>query len=247
MQKTVIFRGFIFMTLLMMMCPMIAQTSKDKGVVEYGVELIYNPIDRLQKDFPPETKKSMRQDFESVKPALPRLNYTLRFNKNESSFSSPEFMRSDNKKINLDKAASLSHSKGVFYTNTKENFNLHTKDLGDKTFLVKTEGYDWKLTDETKVIAGYPCKKATTKVKLNSVYTAAVTAWYCPSITYNFGPKGYYGLPGLILGIEEHGFYFYAKEVNLDKAKVNVKKPKGKIISKKNYYKTADDYYSNSW
>ena len=47
---------------------------------------------------------------------------------------------------------------------------------------------------EQKVIKGYPCMKA---VKSDSLYTIEV--WFTSKIPVSSGPKGLYGLPGLIL------------------------------------------------
>lgn len=232
---------------LLILIPANSQTSKNSGVVQYGVKLMYNPIDSLQKKLSsPDAEKRMRQEFESLKPALHRLTYNLKFNENKALFSVQDFMNNDNEKINLDKAVSISNSKGVFYVDIEKNLNLRLEKLGDKVFLVKNKNYKWKLTNESKIIAGYPCKKAVAKIKINPTFTETVEAWYCPSITHNFGPKGYYGLPGLILGLEEHGFYFYVKNIKLEKKNINIEQPKGQIITKKEYYKELDRYYSNN-
>jgi len=57
---------------------------------------------------------------------------------------------------------------------------------------------DWLLTKETKQISKYQCYEAI----LNSE-EQEVTAWYTTKIKANAGPKGYHGLPGLILELKE--------------------------------------------
>ncbi|MEO8405562.1 MAG: GLPGLI family protein [Chitinophagaceae bacterium] len=57
---------------------------------------------------------------------------------------------------------------------------------------------DWKLSpNETRVIAGFNCRKAT-GIIFDSVY---VFAFYTDEITTPGGPMGIHGLPGMILGV----------------------------------------------
>ncbi len=61
--------------------------------------------------------------------------------------------------------------------------------------------YQWKLTDETKTIAGYSCKKATSSTtKMGRKQN--LTAWFCEDIPIDDGPGDFNGLPGLILEVE---------------------------------------------
>ena len=70
--------------------------------------------------------------------------------------------------------------------------------------------FTWVMSNESKVIAGYPCKKATL---LNS--ERPVDAWYTEQINVSNGPKEYYGLPGLILEIKEGDEVITAEKVML--------------------------------
>jgi len=53
---------------------------------------------------------------------------------------------------------------------------------------------EWKLRPDTKLIAGFNCKKATTEFR-----GRVFEVWYTPDIPVNFGPWKLNGLPGLIL------------------------------------------------
>ncbi len=71
------------------------------------------------------------------------------------------------------------------------------------------EPITWEITDETQMIAGYLARKAITK-PLNEAHPSAevaykntnIIAWFTTDIPLNVGPKGYYGLPGLIVKLE---------------------------------------------
>lgn len=57
--------------------------------------------------------------------------------------------------------------------------------------------YEWKISNEIREIAGFPCKKATTRISDSVV----VVAFYSEEILVNGGPGSFHGLPGMILGI----------------------------------------------
>lgn len=197
------------------------QTSVQGGEITYGLKLTYNPIDSLKhKLSSPQAQKRAHDQVENVKEFLPSLHYTLKFNKEKAYFKLQERMKNDNKKTRLlEVALILSDSKGQYYTNFKNHANLRQTELGDTHYLIQKRDYSWKLENGAKEIAGYTCRKATTHEKRNSEVTVNVTAWYCPEIPYNYGPKGYSGLPGLILGLEVNGFYFYPEKITLNKEK----------------------------
>ena len=68
-----------------------------------------------------------------------------------------------------------------------------------------------------------------------------ITAWYTPEIPVNQGPEGYWGLPGLILEVNDGKTTILCSKVVLNtKEKVEIKAAtNGKIISQKEYDETA--------
>ena len=61
----------------------------------------------------------------------------------------------------------------------------------------------WKLTNETKKIKNYTCKKATTIFRGRSY-----EVWYTEKIPISIGPWKFNGLPGLILSVQDkEGIY----------------------------------------
>lgn len=67
----------------------------------------------------------------------------------------------------------------------------------------------------------------------------AITAWYAPEIPVSQGPESYYGLPGLILEINDGKTVILCSKIILNpKEKVTIKAPtKGKTVSEKEYNK----------
>jgi GLPGLI family protein len=62
---------------------------------------------------------------------------------------------------------------------------------------------DWILSNESKIISGYNCKKATCQYG-----SKKITAWYTEEIPFQEGPYTFKGLPGLIVSLEDNKQYF---------------------------------------
>lgn len=73
------------------------------------------------------------------------------------------------------------------------------REVFENTYIIKDSlrNLDWRITDETREIAGFECRKAVTKI-CDSVY---VVAFYTDQIAVSSGPESFGGLPGLILGL----------------------------------------------
>jgi len=68
-----------------------------------------------------------------------------------------------------------------------------------------------------------------------------ITAWYTPEIPVNQGPENYWGLPGLILEVNDGKTVILCSKIVLNpKEKTVIKAPvKGKVISQKEYDETV--------
>ena len=73
------------------------------------------------------------------------------------------------------------------------------KNIFGSLFLIQDSArpVQWRITDETRDIAGFTCRKAVGRL-LDSVY---VVAFYTDQILATGGPESFHGLPGMILGI----------------------------------------------
>jgi len=166
----------------------------------------------------------------------------LYINKNKAYYKKEESLKVDGSSINM---TSVLAGIGIYYYDLKIGSSL-TEIEG---FLVEHKKINWKLTNETRKIGEYTCLKATTIVirKYRDGYREKkIIAWYTPEIALNFGPKFYYGLPGLILSLQEgNEIYFIVKTIDLNpKEDIIIPEPPkdleritfeeyGKIISKR--------------
>ncbi len=117
--------------------------------------------------------------------------------------------------------------------------------------------YNWKLGSETKQIGNYKCSKATTTILVNTddvkdddqasqktnftdtlskQETVMITIWYTTEIPVNHGPESYWGLPGLILELNDGTTTILCSKITLNpKEKSAIQLPKGVLISKAAY------------
>ena len=84
-------------------------------------------------------------------------------------------------------------------------------DLTNWILYESLEKPNWVITDETDIILGFPCIKATTNFRGREWI-----AFFTPDIPVQEGPWKLYGLPGLILKpYDSKRHYFYeAKDIN---------------------------------
>lgn len=109
---------------------------------------------------------------------------------------------------------------------------LPFKNMDKPQLIDHSTPYNWTVTNQTKTILGYKCKKATTLVKRSNVsYT--ISAWFTDQLKYQIGPKGIFGLPGLILEIQSDKSELNCIATSIIKNKVTnqIKIPNHPIIS----------------
>lgn len=170
--------------------------------------------------------------------------YTLLVNGNQSVFFCEKNLQQKNDKLNL----LYINSKliGTIYKDLEEKIQIQNKTVFDEEFTIKDSlpSYNWELDDkETKLIDNMLCYKAINrqiiekkieneKNEIEIIRKEKITiAWYCPSININAGPLSFYGLPGLILILEDDIFVYQAKKINLkldQKTITKIKPPNAK-------------------
>ena len=162
---------------------------------------------------------------------IDNFEFKLRFTKVESLFKFIESMDVDNNNMGYKIAKIFSNAKKVYYQNKKENILLtQTKSYGEELLILDSlSNLKWELINVKKKIGAYTCYKAITiKTVKNSkgVFKKEIVAWYTPQIPFNFGPKEYGGLPGLIIVLEEDFLKYYITKIILNSKKtIKIKKP----------------------
>lgn len=165
--------------------------------------------------------------------------FELTFNKTKSCFKSVEQLSTnpdfDNKMENIAKAAFTSSDIYIDYEIKSEivvrNDGILVENKYNKPI--------WEITSESKVISKYLCYKAIQKIpfvnRKGENKIKEITAWFAPSLPYSYGPKNFYGLPGLILELTENKTTFLAAKILLNDKELIINFPKGKTVAKEEY------------
>ncbi len=136
-----------------------------------------------------------------------------------------------------------SESKAL-YKNTKEKRYANKEDIMGKVFLIQDSLQDtpWKLESDTKFIGQYTCYKATRTREIERITstsfnddssepkttkeTSTITAWYTLEIPVNNGPGMYWGLPGLILEVNDGSETIVCSKIVINpKDKISIEEP----------------------
>jgi len=209
-----------------------------------------------------------KEAFEEAMKKAFQKNYLLTFNKTEALFEEVvalEKPKPGQGGVSFSVSVSMSGD-GDKYMNTKDKISYTEEDIFGDEFVIKDSlpKIAWQITNETKIIGDYNCVKATyiepvskndleaynrqqekikngktTLFEMKKPEPKTITAWYTSEIPVSFGPNGVWGLPGLILQLENENYIYFCTKVSIkNNETVKIKIPNsGKVISKKEYEK----------
>lgn len=211
----------------------------ESGTIEY--EKTVNMWAIMKKRINKDNESYMQPAYESYRKSQPqfkKLTSTLTFGDNKTMF----VPKPDDGPQNFWGAVMVAQN-----NTTASDLNSQTsviqKKVYEETFLVKDSirHINWKITDETREIAGYNCRRANALV-MDSIY---VVAFYTEEIAVSGGPENFSGLPGMILGLampHENITWFATKvtDVAVPPAKL-VAPTKGKTVNNKQMRATLDE------
>ena len=201
-----------------------AQQFINKGTIEF--EVITN------------VKKTMGNDpfWEQLKDQIPTFKtayYNFTFADNKSIY---KFDRYDEKKAKVPEFLRLGEDQKDWYNDFNTSQNIVQKTQWGSLFNLKDsiQHIQWKISNESRIIAGFNCRKAVGKI-LDSVY---VFAFYTDEITISGGPCSINGLPGMILGVTIPRMFIsmLATKLSVNNVDVNIIKP----TNAKKYYTTKE-------
>jgi GLPGLI family protein len=168
--------------------------------------------------------KEMMKSF----PKIIKDQYELKFNESKSVYKL-EKENTDNKYMWGSKPNETDNVMNDF---TNQTLSIQ-REIFENTYVIKDslKKLEWKITQETREIAGFECKKAVTKI-CDSV---VVVAFYTDQIPVSAGPESMGGLPGMILGLAIPRMYatWFATKLELVEPSVQHLNPvqKGKKVN----------------
>ncbi|MEJ7738988.1 MAG: GLPGLI family protein [Chitinophagaceae bacterium] len=132
--------------------------------------------------------------------------------------------------------------KNVVFNDYTAGTSIAQKPVFEETFLVQDSlaKIRWKVTPDTRTIAGFECRKAI-GILNDSI---AVFAFYTDELIIKGGPEGIHGLPGMILGVgvpRLHSTWFATKVEVIDvNMKIVTPPSKGKKVDRATMMKSLD-------
>lgn len=209
---------------------------------EKGNKVVYNLVVGEDKEL---DNSPVADYFNEAKKNAKYITFSLDYNDDSMLFYENKKMNGDNNDTTFSSA--FSGVEGKYYKEKKSNFVL--KEVNNKfgRLIIKTvDNINWTVTKETKIIQDYLCYKATAVVSTKNQkgkFKRTIMAWFCPKIPVSFGPKGYGGLPGLIMEFQDRNIVIGAIKIDFN---VNLKKieltKKGKLITEQEYNKLIENF-----
>lgn len=256
---------FIITITLMVLLVSTGMLGQDfQGKATYFSKYIYKSEKKLTDEV--DKIREDKELDEALKIAMKKSSektFTLLFNKHEAVYEENEELEKPSAPSGGFSVSISMTGGGKKYMNTKEKISLEEDEVFEKEFLIEEPLVqpDWKLINESKKIGEYSCFKAELIVPVTDVQKQnyqdflkreekkpalfkmeepkdkVIMAWYTPEIPMSFGPDNYWGLPGLILEINEENMIILCSKVVLNtKSKLNVKRPKkGDKVSQKEF------------
>jgi len=202
-----------------------------EGTIEF--EKRVNMYALIKRTISKDNESYMTQAFEQYKrnqPQFKTLKSTLVFSQNRTLFTPlPETSAGGSFFAN----SGMAQQNNTIYTDFGSNTGISQRKVYEQTYLVKDSirHINWKITSETREIAGYSCRRANALI-LDSIY---VVAFYTDKIPVSGGPESFTGLPGMILGValpHENVTWFASSVTVKSNLSASVKPPvKGKVMN----------------
>lgn len=217
-----------------------------RGTIEYEKRVNMHAV--IKRMITPDNESWYGPAFEAYKKNQPQfvvLKSNLAFSDNRTMFT--PVVDDAPKSTSWFSDAPIAQQINTTYTDLNTNQVVTNKKVFEETFLVKDTArkINWKMTDETREIAGYTCRRANALV-MDSIY---VVAFYSEEIPVSGGPESFTGLPGMILGValpHENVTWFATRVLDAPVAETQLRAPvKGKATTNAGLKKTLTDVMKN--
>ncbi len=204
------------------------------GKITYSID-----VNKTENNLSNQFKKFEKESSDIIQ----SFKFTLVFNRNESIFFMKSKMNVDLNNFTARMSVLATRGDSKFYVNTVENQIIEQKEFLGQLLLIKSSTLDleWTFTKKTKVIGDYLCYQAIAKrensgpLKEEDKFSNYI-AWYCPELSFKFGPYEVTGLPGLVLEFSNERTTYYASKIEFNDSDIEIEKPsKGKVVTKYEY------------
>lgn len=175
-----------------------AQALPLSGVIEF--EKRVNKFALIEKELKHSNSNVMKEEFLRYKSSNSQfllLKSQLVFSENKTLFTPIAVQNSllDNSW----NGKRIDQQINIVFNDFLKNETIVQKDVVGENYLItdSIRTIKWKITDQTREILGYNCRRAN-GVIMDSIY---VVAFFTGEIPVQAGPESFLGLPGMILGV----------------------------------------------
>ncbi|WP_282180778.1 GLPGLI family protein [Maribacter stanieri] len=254
------YKWFIGLMIVCMGVSLQAQDFQGKAIYQSKTQVNF---DFGNRNIPEDRKKEM---MERMKKANEK-TFILNFHKTASIYKVEEKLEQPGERGGGrgPRFGAMAGNDGDLYKNIQDQKYLVKNELLGKIFLIddELEALDWKMESESKQIGNYTAFKATAvktikRPNMSAIFRrpgrgeendeekkgeefiikeVEIVAWYTPEIPINQGPGLYWGLPGLILAVNDDVTTIVCSEITLNPSeKIEIKAPsKGKQVTQAEY------------
>lgn len=215
-----------------------------QGEIEFEKKINIHAIFRMSMNKKNEVyMQKMFDEYKSKHPQFITMKSNLLFS-NQTTFFKP-IKEEGNSSMAFVRNSPGVEQINIIQTDLKNETSVTQKSIFEEVYLVKDSlrKINWKITSETREIAGYPCRRANAVI-MDSIY---VVAFYTDKIPVSGGPESFTGLPGMILGValpHEHMTWFATSVKDMPVASSSFQMPtKGKNVDNKTLRTTLENVF----
>lgn len=207
----------------------------------------------MSPDMAEKMKAQLKKQFQK--------EFELKFNLTESTWAEAESLNSGAARASSGgMEIAISFGGGSTYKNTESKTTVQQTESFSKMYLIsdELEEREWEMTGKSKKIGEYTAYEAIYqnirevqtlsmsdegKSNETSMDTVNVTVWYTPDIPVPHGPEDYWGLPGLILELNDGNVTYLCSKIVLNPEKpIEIEEPKkGKKITAEEFEKLSQE------
>ncbi|MEM9678681.1 MAG: GLPGLI family protein [Bacteroidota bacterium] len=217
---------------------MLNLSSQTKGKITYRVSIDKSSIEKPYEN--PENTEAKNAALEMIHESVPVEAYLV-FRDSVSLYyveDKTEIPKWENingaisiTPVPLNMTWSMAGRDATFYTDWTRDYDIRTSNTMNKSRRIVKTPLSWEITEDTKMIQGYLCYKAILATKENRV------AWFTKAIPLPHGPRGFNGLPGMVLEVQDNKISFTVTTIEMDHPEVDdiVEPKEGELISEEEF------------
>ncbi|MGF7078493.1 GLPGLI family protein [Mucilaginibacter sp. UYCu711] len=240
---------YITLFIAIKVCHTQAQTARftSSGTIDFEKKVNTYALIRkgqIKGKFVTGNEQQLFEQYQVSNPQFRTFRSTLTFSNNNTLFTPVDKQTVTGNGFNIPMAG----QNNTIYCDHNTGISIAQKSvLGDDFLLTDSvRKIKWRLTDETREIAGYTCRRAN-GVMMDSIY---VVAFFTEKIHIAGGPESFGGLPGMILQValpHENVTWLATRILDMAIPPADIKPPKGgKTMDNKKLMDVLKDALQNT-